>query len=153
VIELDRIVNAAGTVSIGGHIISAGMPLAGQRVTLRLDGPVVHILTGGILVRTVACPVPEQQRCRLRGARSGEPCKPQLPQSQIVKRRISVRGAIMIGRQRVQVGLPHAGKTADVTVGSDTYCITVDDGPAITVARSDSREIRRYKASHYVQQT
>ena len=46
-----------------------------------------------------------------------------------------------------------SGKTADVTVGSDTYCITVDDGPAITVARRDSREIRRYKASRHVQQT
>jgi len=34
----------------------------------------------------------------------------------------------MIGGQRVQVGLPHAGKTAQVTVEADTYQIIVNDG-------------------------
>ena len=58
----------------------------------------------------------------------------------------------MIGRQRVQVGLPHAGKTAEISITADTYRITVDDGPAITAARTSSHEIRRQKASHYVQQ-
>jgi hypothetical protein len=32
-------VNGSGNVSLGGRLISAGMPLAGQGVTLRLDGP------------------------------------------------------------------------------------------------------------------
>jgi len=52
VIEVERTVNASGNVSIGTHMISAGLPLAGRRVTLRLDGPVAHILSGGILART-----------------------------------------------------------------------------------------------------
>jgi transposase InsO family protein len=60
VIEVERTVNASGNVSLGNHIISAGLPLAGQRVTLRLDGPVAHILSGGIVARTVACPVPSR---------------------------------------------------------------------------------------------
>lgn len=30
--------------------------------------------------------------------------------------------------QRIQVGLPHAGKIAEVTMESDTYQITVDPG-------------------------
>lgn len=34
----------------------------------------------------------------------------------------------MIGGQRIQVGLPHAGKTAEVTVESDTYQVTVEPG-------------------------
>jgi hypothetical protein len=38
-----------------------------------------------------------------------------------VKGRISVRGAIMVGGQRIQVGLTHAGKTADVTIETDTF--------------------------------
>jgi hypothetical protein len=62
VTEVDRTVNASGNVSLGDHIISAGLPLAGQRVTLRLDGPVAHILADGVLVRTVACPVPPEAR-------------------------------------------------------------------------------------------
>jgi hypothetical protein len=41
--------HASGNVSLGNHMISAGLPRAGQRVTLRLDGPVAHILSGGIL--------------------------------------------------------------------------------------------------------
>jgi hypothetical protein len=50
-------VNASGNVSLGDHVISAGLPLAGQRITLRLDGPVAHVLAAGVIVRTVACPV------------------------------------------------------------------------------------------------
>jgi hypothetical protein len=55
----------------------------------------------------------------------------------------------MIGRQRIQVGLPHAGKTAEITVGSDTYQIIVEDGVAITAPRKTSCEINRHKASAY----
>jgi len=67
VMEVERTVNASGNVSLGDHLISAGLPLAGQRVTLRLDGPVAHVLSGGILARTIACPVPQEARSRLRG--------------------------------------------------------------------------------------
>jgi hypothetical protein len=48
----------------------------------------------------------------------------------------------------MQVGLPHAGKTAKVTVEADTYQITVDDGATITAARRASRDIRRQKVSN-----
>jgi hypothetical protein len=47
VIEVERTVNASGNVSLGDRIVSAGLPLAGQRVTLRLEGPVAHVLAGG----------------------------------------------------------------------------------------------------------
>jgi hypothetical protein len=151
VIEVERMVNASGNVSLGDHIISAGLPLAGQRVTLRLDGPVVHILSGGILARTVACPVPPEARSRLRGGRAGTAHPPRLPDPVTVTRRVSVRGAIMIGGQRIQVGLQHAGKTADVTVESDTYQITVEPGITVTAPRTASGEIRRHKASNYAQ--
>ena len=89
VTEVDRTVNASGNVSLGDHIISAGLPLTGQRVTLRLDGPVAHILAGGVLVRTVACPVPPEARPRLRGARPGTAQPPRLPAPLVVTRRVS----------------------------------------------------------------
>ena len=132
VIEVERTVNASGNVSLGDHMISAGLPLAGQRVTLRLDGPVAHILSGGILARTIACPVPQQARSRLRGARAGTAQPPRLPEPVVVTRRVSVRGAIMIGGQKIQVGLAHARKTAEVAVEADTYQITVEPGITIT---------------------
>jgi hypothetical protein len=130
-------------------MISAGMPLAGRRITVRLDGLVAHLVADGTLVRTVPCPVPEAARSRLRGARAGTANPPGLPEPLQVRRRVSVRGSIMIGGQRIQVGLPYAGKTAEVTVETATYQITVQDGVTITAPRKASRDIKRHKASAY----
>jgi hypothetical protein len=66
-----------------------------------------------------------------------------------VTRRVSVRGAIMIGGQKIQVGLAHARKTAEVTVESDTYQIAIEPGITITALRTTSRDIKRHKASNY----
>jgi hypothetical protein len=130
-------------------VISAGLPLAGQRVTLRLDGPIAHILSGGIPARTIACSVPQGARPRLCGARAGTAHPPPLPEPVTVTRRVLVRGAIMIGGQKLRVGLAHARKTVEATVEADTYQITVDPDTAITAPRATSREIRRHKASNY----
>ena len=62
---------------------------------------------------------------------------------------IIICGIILIGGQRIQVGLPYAGKTAEITVGSDTYQITVDDGTTLTAPRTTSRDIKRHKAANY----
>jgi len=149
VIEVERTVNASGNVSLWDHMISAGLPLAGRRVTLRLDGPVAHVLSGGLLARTIACPVPQHARSRLRGARAGTAQPSRLPDPLTVTRRVSVRGAIMIGGQKIQVGLAHARKTAEVSVEADTYQTTVEPGLTITAPRTPSRDIRRHKASNY----
>ncbi len=66
-----------------------------------------------------------------------------------VRRRVSAQGAIMIGGHRIQVGLPHAGKTAEITIEADTYQITVQGGIIITAPRTTSRDIKRHKASRY----
>jgi hypothetical protein len=100
-----------------------------------------HILADGNAVRTVACPVPHPDRHRLRGARTGAAGPPQLPAPLTVRRRVSIRGAIMIGEQRIQVGLPHSGKTAEITIEADTYQIIVEGGIAITAPRTTSRDI------------
>ena len=56
----------------------------------------------------------------------------------------------MIGGQRIQVGLPHAGKTAEITIEADTFQISVEDGITITAPRKTSCDIRRSKASNYL---
>jgi hypothetical protein len=131
------------------RLAAAGARPAGQRVTLRLDGPVAHVRSGGLWVRTVTCLVPAQARARLRGARGGTAQSPRLAEPLTVKRRVSARGAIMIGGQRIQVGLPQAGKTARVTIDADTCQITVADGIAFAAPRTTSRDIKRHKASNY----
>ena len=50
---------------------------------------------------------------------------------------------------QIQVGLPHARKTVEVTIETDTYQITVEDGTALTAPRTTSRDIKRHKASNY----
>jgi hypothetical protein len=55
----------------------------------------------------------------------------------------------MIGGQRIQVGLPHAGKTAEVTIETDSYQIAVEPGITVTAPRRTSRDILRHKASNY----
>ena len=49
-----------------------------------------------------------------------------------MKRRVSARGAIMIGGQKIQVGLTHVRQAAEVTVEADTYQSTVQDGITLT---------------------
>lgn len=53
-----------------------------------------------------------------------------------VTRRVSVRGAIMIGGQNIRVGLTHAHKTAAVTVEADTCQVTVEPGITVTAPRT-----------------
>jgi hypothetical protein len=98
--------------------------------------------SAGILVRTVACPVPPEARPRLRGARPGTAQPPRLPAPLVVTRRVSVRGAIMVGGQRIQVGLAHARKTVAVTVGPDTIQVAVETSITVTAARTTGRDIR-----------
>ena len=40
----------------------------------------------------------------------------------------------------------HAGKTAEVTIETDTYQILVEDGVAINAPRTTSRDVRRHKS-------
>ena len=147
VIEVDRTVNASGNVSLGDRIISAGLPLAGQRVTLRLDGPVAHVLAGGALARTLACPVPPEARPRLRGARPGTAQPPRLPEP-LTRPAAGLRPRLDHDWRAADPGRsPHAGKTAEVTVESDTYQITLEAGspsphPARPAAISDGTKPR-----------
>ena len=49
---------AIARLSLGNHMIGAGLPLAGQRVTLQLGGPVAHVLSGGVLAPRAHPPDP-----------------------------------------------------------------------------------------------
>jgi hypothetical protein len=49
--------------------------------------------------------------------------------------------------------LPHAGKAVEVTVQTDTYQVTVEDGITVAASRKTSRDIKRHKASDYGQPT
>ena len=93
VIEVDRTVNANGLAGLAGDQVSVGFQLAGQRVTLRMEGPLMAIIgSDGRLLRTMACPIPEAARFRLRGARRAALIRPAPGGPVTVQRRVSSRG-------------------------------------------------------------
>ena len=148
VIEADRTVNATGSVSLGDHQVGVGLPLTGQRVTLRMEGPLMAVLGhDGTLLRTMACPIPADRRYRLRGARRARSLPPQPGGPITVQRRVSSRGGLMVARQKIHAGMIHAGKTATVICENNHFRVVIDGETAAVVPRTTTSEIHRYKAN------
>ncbi len=148
VIEVDRTVNASGVVGLAGDQVSVGFQLAGQRVTLRMEGPLMAVIgSDGSLLRTMACPVPVQSRYRLRGARRARslPLQPGGPIT--VQRRVSCRGSLMVACQKIHAGMIHAGKTATVICENTCFRVVIDGETAAVVPRTTTSEVHRYKVN------
>jgi transposase InsO family protein len=146
-VEVQRLVNSAGIISLGQQVVQAGSPLAGQRARIRLDGQVMHVITqDGILWRTLPCPIPPGQRHRLQGVRLAGPDP--LPQSRLaVQRKVSSRGGIQVARQRIQAGFSHAGQIVTIELADTTLPVIDSNGELITtVPRNSTGEISRFKA-------
>ncbi len=89
VIQVDRSVNATGLISLGDQQVGVGLHLAGYRVTLRMEGPLMAVLGhDGSLPRTLACPIPAEHRSRPRGARRARSLPPQQGGPITVQRRV-----------------------------------------------------------------
>ena len=148
VIEVDRTVNATGLVSLADQQVGVGSPLAGQRVTLRMEGPLMAVLGhDGTLLRTLACPIPAASRSRLRGARRARSLPPQPGGPITVQRRVSSRGGLMVARQKIHAGMIHAGKTATVICENNHFRVVIDGETAAVVPRTTTSEVHRYKAN------
>jgi hypothetical protein len=146
-VEVDRTVNACGLVGLAGRWVQVGFPLAGQRITLRVEEQLVHVIAAGALWRTLPSPIPADARGRLRGARLAGPPPNPAERPTRVQRRVSCRGGIQVCRQRVQVGFPHAGKTVTVEVNDTCFRILDQHGTMLKVVpRTNTTEVTRYKA-------
>jgi hypothetical protein len=146
-VEVQRLVNSSGIITLANQVIAVGSPLAGQRARIRLDGQVMHVLTqDGILWRTLPCPIPPAERHKLQGVRLAGP-QPLPPASTVIQRKVSSRGGIQVARQRIHTGLPHAGQVVTIELGGTT--LRVIDGNSellTTVPRNSTGEISRFKA-------
>jgi hypothetical protein len=148
VIEVDRTVNATGLAGLAGDQVSVGIQLAGQRVTLRMEGPLMAVIgSDGMLLRTMACPVPADRRSRLRGARRARSLPPQPGGPITAHRRVSSRGGLMVPRQKIHAGMVHAGKTATVICENNHFRVVIDGETAAMVPRTTTSEVHRYKAN------
>jgi hypothetical protein len=148
VIEADRTVDRHGYVQLGTHPLLLDARLAGTRVTLRLDGHLIHVISDNHLVKSLPSPIPHDDRVHVRGARIVVAPLPSQPASgpQQVQRRVPNDGVVMAARQRLRVGRTHAGKTVTILV-EDTHFRVTHDGRELSLhPRDPSHPIRHFKA-------
>ena len=152
-IEVDRRVNAAGTVGVAGRQVSVGLPLAGQTVTLRLEAATMHVLADGALVRSLPSPVQAAARAKLHGARlaCGGLVVPQGPV--VVRRRVSQRGQLQVAGERVQVGLSHARQVVTVHVAEREFRVFDNSGLIKVIPRHDRQEVTPHQGPQPTQAT
>ena len=147
VIEVDRTVDANGTADLAGHKVKVGAELARSKVTLRLDGHLIHVIAGGVLAKTLPSPVPAGDRARLRGARiAGTPLPAPAPGPVSVQRKVPRDGVIMVTRQRLRVGATYAGKIVTVHVEDTHFRVTCDGTEVSLHPRNEQRPVNRWRA-------
>ncbi|WP_432190643.1 IS481 family transposase [Streptomyces sp. Tue6028] len=127
VVEVDRKATKDGVVSLGNTPVALGTDMIGKQVTLRFDGSMMYVIHGGLLVKTLAAPIPHQRRAKLTGARvATTPLPPPPSQAPRAIRRVGADGTFAVARQKLRPGIAHAGKT--VTVIIEETCFRVLDG-------------------------
>jgi hypothetical protein len=122
-VEIDRAVNKDGIVTIGGTNHLVGFAWAGRRVTLRLDGHLLHAVADNALIGTWPCPISTDKIGRLRGARtpSSPLPPPPLPAGSLrAQRKVHASGRIMVAGQGIKLGPRHRGKIVTVII-EDTH--------------------------------
>jgi hypothetical protein len=117
-VEVERLVNLVGCISITRRTVPIGAPPAGRRVTLRLDGTVLQIIDRPdgqrVLLRSIAFPLTADQLTGIRGARpAGPPPQPAAELLRVERRRLLPR--LHHGRQtedprRHPARRPHRGQ-------------------------------------------
>ena len=147
VIEVDRAVDVNGTADLAGHKVKVGAELARSKVTLRLDGHLIHVIRDGVLAKTLPSPVPADGRAALRGARiAGTPLPSPAPGPVSVQRKVPRDGVIMVTRQRLRVGPTYSGKIVTVHVEDTHFRITCDGTEVSLHPRNEQRPVNRWKA-------
>ncbi|WP_329314371.1 IS481 family transposase [Streptomyces sp. NBC_01262] len=147
VVEIDRNVDQSGIASLGGVAVTIGYELANQRVTLRLDGHLLHVVHDGVLAKTLPAPIDADQRAGLRGARvvTGE-LPPPAAGAVRAERKVPADGVIMVARQRLRVGRTYAGELVTVHVEDTYFRITLNGAELSLHPRKEQRPVTRFRA-------
>jgi len=147
VIEADRAVDVNGIADLAGHRLKVGAELARCKVTLRLDGHLIHVIRDGALAKTLPSPIPATDRGKLRGARiAAAALPPPAPGPISVQRKVPNNGVIMVTRQRLRVGATYAGKIVTVHVEDTHFRVTCDGAEISLHPRTEQRPVTRWKA-------
>jgi hypothetical protein len=82
---------------------------------------------------------------RIRDARPAGPAPQPASEPVRVDRRVSSRGAIVVARQRIHVGIIHGGRTITVEPTDHTFRVTAGEELLTEVARTATKPIARFK--------
>ncbi|GGQ36068.1 IS481 family transposase [Streptosporangium pseudovulgare] len=151
VVEVDRMVTNAGCVGLAGGLLSVGVPLAGRRVTLRIDARTVRVIADGVLMCTRPSPLTPSQRGRLHGARLAQGADGALVgRFPRVERVVSGNGTLMVAGCKVQVEQVHRGKVVTVVL-EQTRLRVLFEGEELSVhPRTITKEVNRLRASGHI---
>ncbi|CAM5671243.1 IS481 family transposase [Streptomyces mordarskii] len=147
VIEVDRKVDGSGITQLGNTHVKVGYELANQRVTLRLDGQLLHVVHDGVLAKTLPAPISPDARTRLRGARIvTDELPPPAAGAIAVERKVPVDGVIMVARQRLRVGRTYAGEIVTVHVEDTFFRVTLNGADLSLHPRKNQHPVTRFRA-------
>ncbi|MFC3452708.1 IS481 family transposase [Amycolatopsis speibonae] len=147
VIELERTVGRDGYVNVGGQRILLAAHLAGQQVTLRLDGHLLHVVAAGKLAKTLPSPIPAETRSSLQGARVASSPLPPPPAPPLrAVRKVPADGITMVAGQRLRVGRPHAGKTVTIVIEDTVFRVLHNDIELSTHTRKSAKPIGKLRS-------
>lgn len=148
VVEVERTVARAGTISLGAHIVLVAWMLAGRRVGVWIeDGTPLMFFDPQTreLLRTRPNPLAPGEAARLQ--RQKPPGTPPRPSTEpiTVQRRASNTGVVMVAGQKVALGRQHRHRTVTVHVSDTTLAIELDDGDTRIERRTTTQAVRSIK--------
>ncbi|MEY9969600.1 transposase InsO family protein [Streptacidiphilus sp. MAP12-16] len=147
VIEADRNVNQFGIALLGNARVKIGYELANRRVTLRLDGQLMHVIHDGVLAKSLPAPINAEQRTGLRGARVAAGELPAPAAGAIhVERKVPADGVIMVARQRLRIGRTYAGELVTVHVEDTYFRVTLNGADLVVHPRKNQHPVTRFRA-------
>jgi transposase InsO family protein len=148
VVEVDRIVGRDGDVGLGGERVKLAARLAGQQVTLRFEGQLLHVIADGRVVKTLPAPVPVEHRGQISGARTPRTAVlPPSAQALRAQRRVPADGVVMVAGQRLRIGRSHAGKTVVIVIEDTVFRVLDGDTELSTHARTSDKPVTQFKAT------
>jgi transposase InsO family protein len=148
IVEVERTVARAGTVSLGSRVVLAAEILAGRRVGVYIEegAPLLFFDPGTReLLRTRPNPLAPGEAARLQRARPVGPVPRPSTEPITVQRRVASNGVLMVAGQKVAVGREHQHLTVTVHVSETTLAIDLPDTDTLVVRRTTTQPVRSIK--------
>lgn len=148
IVEVERTVARAGTVSLGQKVVLAAEILAGRRVGIYIEegAPLLFFdPQTRELLRTRPNPLAPGEAARLQRARPvGPPPRPSV-EPVTVQRRASNTGIVTVAGQQVALGRGYVHQTVTIHVSETTLAIDLPDADTRVVRRTTTQPVRSIK--------